>query len=72
MTEQEFLSLLKNDILESDTDFNMKTNLNDIEEWDSLGVISFIAMGKERGSIDTKAVHSATTVEELYTVVKDL
>ena len=46
MTAQEFLTKMKEDVLDTEMDITLDTPLGDIEEWDSLGVVTFIAMAK--------------------------
>lgn len=72
MTEQQFLSMMKEEILDTDIDVTMDMSLSDIEEWDSLAFVSFIAMAKASASkkIDRTTVQNATTVKELYTLLQ--
>lgn len=74
MKFEDFSAVLKNEILETDTEIDLATNLNEIEEWDSLAFVSFIAFVKELGvkNIDNTILSKAETVEELYTLVKAL
>ena len=44
MTEQEFITTMKEEILDTDTDIAMDTVLSNIEEWDSLAFVSFIVI----------------------------
>lgn len=60
------------DILDSEEEINMDTVLNDLEEWDSLSLVSFMAManaayGKKVVLADVKA---AETIKDLYELVK--
>lgn len=60
------------DILDSEEEINMDTVLNDLEEWDSLSLVSFMAManadyGKKVVPADVKA---AETIKDLYELVK--
>lgn len=72
MTEQDFLTKFKEDVLDTDDDITMDMDLNDVEDWDSLSVVSFIAMGKiaTGKKLDRQAVLSAETVSDLYALVK--
>ncbi len=70
--DQKFLMLMQEDILDTDTEITMDMNLKDIEEWDSLSVVSFIAtantsFGKK---IARQDVLAAKTVADLYALVK--
>lgn len=49
----------------------MDTVLEDIEEWDSLAFVSFIAMAKvmNHNDIDRKAVRGTEKVEDLYELI---
>ena len=70
--EQKFLTLMQEEVLDTDVEISMDMNLNDIEEWDSLSVVSFIAtantsFGKKVARQDVLA---AVTVLDLYDLVK--
>ncbi|MBP3819625.1 MAG: hypothetical protein J6H31_15135 [Butyrivibrio sp.] len=70
--EQKFLTLMQEDVLDTDVEIKMDMKLNDIEEWDSLSVVSFIAtantsFGKKVARQD---VIDAETVANLYALVK--
>lgn len=70
MDEQAFLSKLKNDVIDTETEITMDTKLADIEEWDSLAFVGFIAIAKVSGKkVDRKAVQAAQTVKELYALL---
>ena len=60
------------DILDCEQEITMETVLADLEEWDSLSLVSFMAManaayGKKVILTDVKM---AKTVEDLYELVK--
>lgn len=60
------------DILDSEEEITMDTVLDDLEEWDSLSLVSFIAManaayGKKVVPADVKV---AETIKDLYELVK--
>lgn len=60
------------DILDCEQDVTMETVLADLEEWDSLSLVSFMAManaayGKKIILADVKM---AKTIEDLYELVK--
>ncbi len=60
------------DILDCEQDVTMETVLADLEEWDSLSLVSFMAManaayGKKVILADVKM---AKTIEDLYELVK--
>lgn len=60
------------DILDSEEEITMDTVLEDLDEWDSLSLVSFMAManaayGKKVAAADVKM---AKTVADLYDLVK--
>ena len=69
--EQEFLEKMV-DVLDCEQEITMDTALDEIEEWDSLSFISFMAMASS--TYDKKLVSSnvrgAKTVCDLYELVK--
>jgi len=59
------------DMLDTEADITITSYLTDIEEWDSLSVISFVAMadinyGKKLHAAD---IRKAQTVQDLYDFV---
>ena len=71
MTTKEFIEKLT-DILDCEEELTMETELSEIEEWDSLGVISFLAdMGRVSltpvKAVDVKA---AKPVGELFALIQ--
>ena len=68
MTEQEFLTKFKDDILNTEANINLDTRLENVLEWDSLTFVSFMAMAMttSQKDIDHQAVRQAQTVRELY------
>ena len=69
--EQEFLEKMS-DILDCEQEISMESSLGDIEEWDSLSFVSFLAMvnasyGKKAIPADVK---SANTIADLFEIVK--
>lgn len=71
MERNEFVEKLK-DLLDCEDEIAMDTGLDEIEEWDSLGVITFLAEMGKYTSYQMKAndVKSAKTVEDLYILLK--
>lgn len=60
------------DILDSEEEITMDTVLDELDEWDSLSLVSFMAManaayGKKVSAADVKM---AKTVADLYDLVK--
>ena len=71
MTKEEFIEKLA-DILCTDAALDLDTELSDIEEWDSLGVVSFnglvnIETGKKA---DIKRINAAKTVRDLFDIIR--
>ena len=71
MNKNDFLSAMKDDILDTDMEINMDTRLDDVEEWDSLSFVSFIGMAKSKTGkkVDLKSVNGAETIEDLYNLL---
>ena len=70
MDEKEFLALLSDKILDG-TVVKMEDKLQDIEEWDSLSIVSFLAMinvttGKNINPLEAR---NALTIRNLYELV---
>ena len=72
MTEQEFIEKMKDEVLDTENDISLDMSLENIEEWDSLSFVSFIAMAKESGFINVNrdVVNEAKTVKDLFELVK--
>lgn len=72
MNQNEFLALLKDEVLDTDCDISMDCLLEDIDEWDSLSIVSFIAMASaECGKkITRQSIMDAKQVKDLYLLVK--
>lgn len=60
------------EMLDCEETLFMETQLDDIDEWDSLGVLSFLAeMGDYSASpLLVKDVKAARTVEDLFSLIK--
>ena len=70
--EEKFLEQLT-DVLDVEDTVAMDTILVDLEEWDSLSIVSFIAMAKTTygKTVAPTAVKAAVTVEDLYQFVQN-
>ena len=68
MTAQDFLTKMKEDVLDTEMDIKLDTPLGDIEEWDSLGVVTFIAMAKAAcgKKVERTSIVNAKTLQDLY------
>lgn len=73
MTEQEFKEKML-DVLNREEEVELDTNLNDVEEWDSLAYVAFLTMAAEytEKTIRAAQVRNAQTMRDLYDlIVKD-
>ncbi|KHM51630.1 hypothetical protein SAMN02745671_00624 [Anaerovibrio lipolyticus DSM 3074] len=72
MTEQEFIEKMQEDVLDTDVEISLEMALADVEEWDSLSFVSFIAMAKELGftNVNREVVNEAKTVKDLFELMK--
>ncbi len=72
MNENEFIEKMQDEVLDTEADISLDMTLADIEEWDSLSFVSFIAMAKESGftQVNRDSVNSAVTVRDLFELVK--
>lgn len=71
MTEELFLEKMA-DILDAEDEISMDTQLDDIEEWDSLSVVSYVAMANTAcgKKVNVKDVREAETIRDLYDLLK--
>ncbi len=70
MTEQEFLGKMT-ELMDTETEITMDSTLADIEEWDSLSYVAYLAMcatvsDKKIQPADVKA---AVTIRDLYVLL---
>lgn len=72
MDEQTFLTKMQEEVLDTELELNTGTLLGDIEEWDSLSVVSFIAMAKAAcgKKVERAAITNAKTIGELFVLLK--
>ncbi len=70
--EEKFLEQLT-DVLDVEDTVAMDTVLVNLEEWDSLSIVSFIAMAKTMygKTVAPASVKAAITVKDLYQFVQD-
>lgn len=70
MNEQEFLERLS-ELMDTEEVINMESSLSDIEEWDSLSYVSFLAMCTKflKRRIEPQRVKEAKTVKDLYGII---
>lgn len=70
MSVEEFIKQLT-DIMDTETELTLDTNLSDVEEWDSLSLVSFLSFCNARlkRPILPEEIKSAQTVNDLYKIV---
>ncbi|MCR5339894.1 MAG: hypothetical protein K6E60_00965 [Saccharofermentans sp.] len=71
VSEEQFIKDLK-ELLSTDKDIDMNTDLLEIDEWDSLSSAAFLVMINENYGIYAEpfSVAEAIFVEDLYHIVK--
>ena len=72
MSREDFLDQML-DVLNREDEINFDDRLEDIEEWDSLGYVAFLAMASEFTDKTIKAsqVRNAETVQDLYNLIAE-
>ena len=70
MTEQAFIEKLV-DLMDTEEELQMDSILAEIEEWDSLSYVSFLAMCSKvaKTHVEPDEVRNAQTVEDLYRLI---
>ena len=71
MTEEIFLEKMT-DILDAEDEITMEAELESLEEWDSLSVVSYVAMANAAcgRKIEVKKVRDAVTLQDLYDMLQ--
>ena len=71
MLEKDIFFKIFRDALETEVDCNLDTTLEEIEEWDSIGKLSFISeMDSEFDiTLSPQKLDAAVTVNDLYLLV---
>ena len=71
MTKDTFIEKMA-DILDAEDEISLDTNLSDLEEWDSLSIVSYIAMANAAcdKKVEVKRVREAVTIQDLYDLLK--
>ena len=71
MKKEIFIEKMK-EILDCSENFTFETQLSEIEEWDSLSIVSFLAMANvESGKkIDITLLREAKSIGDLYILIK--
>ena len=72
MTQEEFLIIMREDVLETDMEIFPETLLKDINEWDSLAYVNFVAMVNTNcgTTLDRVKVQTAKTINDLFNLLK--
>lgn len=71
MGEEQFIKKMQDTVLDTDEKITMEMQLGEIEEWDSLAVVSFAAMANADGkSLSRDQIKGANTIRELYDMIK--
>lgn len=67
MTSEEFIKKLV-DLMDTDAEINLSTKLADVEDWDSLSMVSFYSFcdSKLGRRLTPEQIKSAQTVEDLF------
>ena len=60
------------DMLDSEEEITMETVLDELDEWDSLSFVSFLAMANAAygKKLNASEVKSAETIADLYELIK--
>ena len=71
MNEEIFIEKMM-DILDAEEEITMDTQLDDVEEWDSLSVVSYVAMANTAfgKKIEPKTAREAETIRDLYELLQ--
>ena len=71
MTKEIFLERMA-DILDVEDEITLDTNLSELEEWDSLSIVSYVAMANAAcgKKVDVKSVLEAVTIQDLYDLLQ--
>ena len=72
MTAEEFIKKLA-DIIDTDVELKLSTKLADVEDWDSLSMVSFFSFCDSKLGIrlSPEQIKSAQTVEDLFKLATD-
>lgn len=70
MSAEEFIKDLT-DIMDTETELTLETELSEVEEWDSLSLVSFLSFCNARlkRPILPEEIKSAQTVKDLFEIV---
>ena len=72
MTAEDFIKKLA-DLMDTDAALTLATKLADVEDWDSLSMVSFFSFCNTQGrKVSADEIKSAQTVEDLFKLVGDM
>ncbi len=71
MTKENFIERMT-DILDAEDEISFNTNLGELEEWDSLSIVSYVAMANAAcgKKVEVKRVREAVTIQDLYDLLQ--
>ena len=71
MTKEIFLERMA-DILDVEDEITLDTNLSELDEWDSLSIVSYVAMANAAcdKKVEVKRVREAVTIQDLYNLLQ--
>ena len=71
MNEENFIKKLV-DLMDTEAEINLSTKLADVEDWDSLSMVSFFSFCNTTSSrkVSPDEIKAALTVEDLFKLVK--
>ena len=71
MTRENFITKLA-ELMDTDVALDMSTKLADVEDWDSLSMVSFFSFCNTQGRrVTADEIKSAQTVEDLFKLAGD-
>ena len=71
MTSENFITKLA-ELMDTDAALDMSTKLADIEDWDSLSMVSFFSFCNTQGRrVTADEIKSAQTVEDLFKLASE-
>ena len=72
MTREDFITKLA-ELMDTDAQLTLSTKLADVEDWDSLSMVSFFSFCNTQGRrVTADEIKSAQTVEDLFKLTGDL
>ena len=71
MIKDDFLERMA-EILDAEDEISLDMNLSELEEWDSLSIVSYVAMANANcgKKVDIKKVREAVTIQNLYDLLQ--